>query len=86
MPGDVILMKLDVFQGKRKVKDRWSEVEYVVTCQVPNDMPMYDLRDDGRNVKITCYNRLFLVAPTRDATMPLGETSPFPMWVPPSPP
>ena len=26
MPGDVVLMKLDAFQGKRKVKDRWSEV------------------------------------------------------------
>ena len=32
MLGDVILMKLDAFQGKRKVKDRCSEVEYVVTC------------------------------------------------------
>ena len=29
MPGDVVLMKLDVFQGKRKMKDRWSEAEYV---------------------------------------------------------
>ena len=32
MLGDVVLMKLDAFQGKRKAKDRWSEVEYVVTC------------------------------------------------------
>ena len=39
MPGDIVLMKLDMFQGKRKVKDRWSEVEYVVTRQVANDMP-----------------------------------------------
>ena len=36
---DIILMKLDAFQGKRKAKDRWSEVEYVVTCQVTNDVP-----------------------------------------------
>ena len=72
MPGDVVLMKLDVFQGKRKVKDRWSEVEYVVTCHVTNDMPTYEVKDDGGNVKVTHCNRLFLVTPVRDATTPLG--------------
>ena len=72
MLGDVILMKLDAFQGKRKAKDRWSEVEYVVTHQVTSDMPTYEVRDDGKNVKVTHCNRLFLVAPTRDVTMPLG--------------
>ena len=49
MPGDVVLMKLDVFQGKRKVKDRWSEAEYMVV----HDVPMYEVRDDGRNIRIT---------------------------------
>ena len=72
MPGDVILMKLDAFQGMRKAKDRWSEVEYVVTCQVANDMPTYEVKDDGGNIKVAHHNRLFLVAPTRDAAMPLG--------------
>ena len=86
MLGDVILMKLDAFQQKRKEKDRWSEVEYVVTCQVTNEIPTYEVRDDGRNVKVAHHNRLFLVAPARDVAMPLGEASPFPMWVPPSPP
>ena len=65
-------MKLDTFQGKRKVKDRWSEVEYVVTRQVINDMHTYEVKDDGRNVKVTHCNRLFLVAPMRDAATPLG--------------
>ena len=72
MLGDVILMKLDAFQGKRKVKDRWSEVEYVVTHQVTNYVPAYEVRDDSRNVKVTHRNRLFLVAPARDVAMPLG--------------
>ena len=71
MPGDIILMKLDAFQGKRKAKDRWSEVEYVVTCQVANDVPTYEVKDDGRNVKVAHHNRLFLVAPTGDAATPL---------------
>ena len=83
MLGDVILMKLDTFQGKRKAKDRWSEVEYVVTHQVTNDVPVYEVRDDGRNVKVAHHNRLFLVAPARDVATALGEASPFPMWAPP---
>ena len=62
MPGDVVLMKLDAFQGKRKAKDRWSKVEYVVTHQVTSDVPTYKVKDDGRNIKVTHCNRLFLVA------------------------
>ena len=72
MPGDVILMKLDAFQGKRKAKDRWSEVEYVVTRQVTSDMPAYEVKDDGRNVKVAHHSRLFLMAPTRNTATPLG--------------
>ena len=72
MPGDIVLMKLDAFQGKRKVKDRWSEVEYVATCQVTDDMPTYEVKDDGGNIKVTHHNRLFLEAPMRDVAMPLG--------------
>ena len=34
MPGDVVLMKLDAFQGKRKVKDWWSEAEHMVKSQM----------------------------------------------------
>ena len=52
MPGDVMLMKADTFQGKRKVKDQWSEAEYVVVHQVADDMPTYEVWDDGRNIKI----------------------------------
>ena len=36
MLGDTVLKKADTFQGKRKVKDQWSEVEYEVICQVTN--------------------------------------------------
>ena len=77
MPGDVILMKLDAFQGKRKAKDRWSEVEYVVTCQVANDVPTYEVKDDGRNVKVTHHNKW---PPWGMLPCPWGEASPFPMW------
>ena len=54
------------------MKDRWSEVEYVVTCEVTSDLPVYEVRDDGGNVKVAHQNRLFLVAPIRETATPLG--------------
>ena len=59
-------------RGKRKVKDRWSEAEYVVVHQVADDVPAYELRDDVGNVKVVHCNRLFLVAPTKEDAMLLG--------------
>ena len=76
MPGDIVLMKLDAFKDKRKVKDQWSEAEYVVH-QVAVDIPVYKVRDDGGNVKVIHHNRLFLVATLRGDAMPWGEVSPL---------
>ena len=42
MPDDIVLMKLDMLQGKRKGKDWWSKAEYVVVCQVADDIPAYE--------------------------------------------
>ena len=86
MPGDVVLMKLDAFKGKRKVKDWWSEAEYMVVRQVADDMPMYEVLDTSGNVKIIHHNWLFLVAPQRMMPCPWEEVSPFQKRAPPSPP
>ena len=51
MLGDIVLKKADVFQGKRKVKDRWSKVEYEVICQVTNGVPSYEIKDSSSNMK-----------------------------------
>ena len=83
MLGGIVLMKLDVFQGKRKAKDRWCEAEYVVIHQVANDVPVYKVRDDSRNVKVAHHNRLFLVDLQRKMPCPWEEVSPFQMRAPP---
>ena len=57
-----MLKKADVFQGKRKVKDWWSEVEYEVICQVANGMPSYEIKDASSNLKVAHHNRIFLLA------------------------
>ena len=77
VPGNVVLMKNDMYQGKRKVKDWWSETEYVVVCQVTDGVPAYELKDEAGNVKTVHHNWLFLVATPKEATTPLGAGMSF---------
>ena len=65
-------MKNDAYQGKQKVKDRWSETEYVVVRQVTDGIPAYEVKDEAGNVKTIHHNRLFLVAAPKEAITPLG--------------
>ena len=60
--SDVVLMKNDAYQGKRKVKDWWSETEYVVVRQVTDGVPTYEVKDEAGNIKTVHHNQLFLVA------------------------
>ena len=72
VPGDVVLMKNDTYQGKQKVKDGWSETKYVVVHQVADGIPAYEVKDEAGKVKTIHHNWLFLVATTIEAIMPLG--------------
>ena len=56
VPGDVVLMKNDVYQGTWKVKDRWSKTEYVVVCQVTDGVPAYEVKDEAGNIKTLHHN------------------------------
>ena len=77
VPGDIVLMKNDVYQGKQKVKDQWSETEYVVVRQVADGVPAYEVKDEAGNVKTVHHNWLFLVATPKKAIMPLGAGMPI---------
>ena len=68
----MVLMKNDACQGKWKVKDWWSETEYVVVRQVADGVPKYEVKDEAGNVKTIHHNQLFLVATPEEAIMPLG--------------
>ena len=72
VPGNVVLMKNDMYQGKRKVSDWWSETEYVVVHQVADGIPAYEVKDEAGNVKTVHHNQLFLVATPTEAITPLG--------------
>ena len=72
VPSDVVLMKNYVFQGKQKVKDQWSETEYVVVRQVTDGVPTYEVKDEAGSVKTLHRSWLFLVATPKEAITPLG--------------
>ena len=38
-PGDLILVKVDAWKGKRKIKDRWEEETWEVVHQITADIP-----------------------------------------------
>ena len=73
MLGDTVLKKADVFQGKRKVKHRWSEVEYEVICHVANGVPLYEIKDASGNLQVAHHNRLFLLATPQGEVIPLNK-------------
>ena len=68
-----MLKKAHAFQGKRKVKDWWSEVEYEVIRQVMNGVPLYEIKDASGNLQVTHHNRLFLLATPQGEVIPLNK-------------
>ena len=72
VPGNVVLMKNDTYQGKQKVKDLWGETVYVVVRQVTDGIPAYEVKDEAGNVKTAHHNQLFHVAIPMEAVTPLG--------------
>ena len=56
VPGNIVLMKNDAFQGKQKVKDQWSKTEYVVVHQVADGVPAYEVKDEAGSIKTMHHN------------------------------
>ena len=41
--GDLVLVKVDAWKGKRKIKDRWEEETWEVVHQITADVPSYEV-------------------------------------------
>ena len=44
-PGDLVLVKADAFQGKRKIKERWEDKPHEMVHQIATDIPSYEVMD-----------------------------------------
>ena len=47
-PGDLVLVKADAWEGKRKIKDRWEEETWEVVHQIVADIPSYKVTNQHR--------------------------------------
>ena len=72
-PGNLVLVKADTFQRKRKIKDRWEDKSHKLVHQIATDVPSYWVMDQhGQSHILHCY-RLLLI---------MSEASAFPyVWV-----
>ena len=44
-PGNLVLMKVDAWKGKRKIKDRWDKETWEVSQQIVADVPSYKVKN-----------------------------------------
>ena len=72
-PGDVVLLKMDSYTGRRKTKNKWSYENYTVLHQLGPDILTYEIQAEGGSTHIVHRNRLFLLLSKEedDNCMPL---------------
>ena len=51
-PGDLVLVKADTFQRKRKIKDWWEDKSHEVVHLIATDIPSYEVMDQHRQSHI----------------------------------
>ena len=51
-PDDLVLVKADVFKGKRKIKDRWEEDTWEVVHQIAKDVPSYEVTNQNSKSRV----------------------------------
>ena len=61
-PGNLVLVKVDVFKGKRKIRDRWEEETCEVVHQIMTDVLSYEVMDQCGWSYILHQNQLLLIA------------------------
>ena len=61
-PGDLVLVKVDAWKGKRKIKDRWEEETWEVVCQLAADIPSYKVTNQHGQSQVLHWNWLLLIA------------------------
>ena len=70
-PGDLVLVNVDSYQGKRKIKDQWEDMPYEVECQVMNDVPSCIVKDKQSQSWILHHNWLLFINPEVERGIPL---------------
>ena len=62
-PGDIVLLKMDSYTGRRKTKNKWSYEHYTVLHQLSPGILTYEIQAEGGLTCIVHQNQLFLLLP-----------------------
>ena len=60
-PGNLVLVKVDAWKGKRKIKDRWDEETWEVSQKITADVPSYEVTNQHGQSQVLHQNLLLLV-------------------------
>ena len=72
-PGDLVLVKVDAWKGKRKIKDRWEEETWEVVHQIVADVPSYEVTNQCRQSWVLHKNWLLLIASEIGISLCMGS-------------
>ena len=71
-PGNLVLVKADAFQRKRKIKDWWEDGPHELVFQIVTDVPSYKVMDQcGQSCILHC-NRLLLITSETGVALCVG--------------
>ena len=54
--GDLVLVKADAWEGKRKIKNRWEEETWEVVHQITADVPSYEVMNQHGKSRVLHQN------------------------------
>ena len=74
-PRDVVLVKADAKQGRRKILDRWNSDPWEVIGPLSDVLPVYKIKNDHGQVRTVHRNRLLLLAPAEERGVPVTLTA-----------
>ena len=60
-PGNLVLVKVDAWKGKRKIKDMWDEETWKVSQQIMTDVPSYEVTNQHGWSRVLHRNWLLLI-------------------------
>ena len=55
-PGNPILVKVDAFKGRRKIRDRWEEETWEMVHQIVTDICSYEVMNQHRKSQVLHQN------------------------------
>ena len=72
-PGDLVLVKVDAWKGKRKIKDRWDKETWEVVHQIVAHIPSYKVMNQCRQSWVLHQNQLLLITSEIGISLCMGS-------------